>query len=145
MKPCNHNNTAIPPHHYRGILALFFFFSSPLEPWQTRCSPARSREPDWEVQQRETFIRWINSKLSKTEGAKKVETLKDLSDGVALCQLMQSLFPDTQLPRWNKQPKLAARKKALFFSASPAAHSRALHRQDGQPGRGVSLSRERGH
>jgi hypothetical protein len=64
----------------------------------------------WEQQQKVTFIKWLNAKLKKVAGAKEVRTLGDLADGVALCQLLESLYPQAQMPRYNKDPKLAAHK-----------------------------------
>ena len=45
-----------------------------------------------------------------SEKKKKKNQLSDLSDGVALCQLLESLYPQVAMPRYNKDPKLAAHK-----------------------------------
>ncbi len=67
-------------------------------------------EKAWEQQQKTTFIKWLNMKLRKVQGAREIRDLPDLADGVALCQLFESLYPQAQMPRYNKDPKLAAHK-----------------------------------
>ena len=64
---------------------------------------------EWQEQQKRTFLRWMQSKLKKVNG-RVVNDLPDLSDGVALCQLLECLFPTAPMPRYNRDPKLAAHK-----------------------------------
>lgn len=65
---------------------------------------------EWELQQKATFLRWLQAKLKKVPGGREVTSLEDLSDGVALCQLLEVLYPDVKMPRYNAAPKLAAHK-----------------------------------
>jgi hypothetical protein len=83
----------------------------------------------WEQQQKVTFIKWLNAKLKKVAGAKEIRALEDLADGVALCQLLESLYPQAQMPRYNKDPKLAAHKMdnlAVAFRFLETADIRVL-------------------
>jgi hypothetical protein len=77
-------------------------------------------QPAWELQQQHTFLAWVNAKLKRLPAAKQVATLADLSDGVALCQLLEVLWAPQKLPRWNPAPRMDAQRLdnlSVFFTA----------------------------
>merc|ERR1712100_981991 len=74
----------------------------------------------WEIIQTKTFTNWVNSHLVKR--GKKIESVKtDLSDGVMLLHLLESISGDS-VGKFNSSPKMKIHKienlnKALKFIA----------------------------
>merc|ERR1712100_904737 len=88
----------------------------------------------WEIIQTKTFTNWVNSHLVKR--GKKIESVKtDLSDGVMLLHLLESISGDS-VGKFNSSPKMKIHKienlnKALKFIADHGVKLASIGSEEG--------------
>ncbi|KAG4301887.1 hypothetical protein PCANB_002126 [Pneumocystis canis] len=79
----------------------------------------------WQEVQHKTFTKWLNTKLSSHELAPAVSLKTDLSDGIRLIHLLETIGDET-LGKYNKNPRLRIQKAENVNKALDYIKSRGI-------------------